>query len=196
MCRDIQTDPNAEPVKWCVHVKEQVAYSLDAEYWHPGMRVIVPIMPDTGIWVEVHIDDEILQGGIARMEMQYQPDFGNLKKVDLGFWNPGEGLWVMRTCIVDYVKSKLDPRDEVTKVGPIKTPCPSTATHNLEAMRWTASIQNDVAAKWKCFWNIVMENACTFCVQKSTDPNHSGLDDAELNKAPWSNPGTSTVLPF
>lgn len=171
-------EPGQEPFYWCDHVKQAVQENRDAFLLHPGMRVNVPVMPDANIWAEVHIASDNLPGGIARMEMLYKPEFANLKKVDLGFWNPGEGLWVMRTCIIDWIRSKLDPRENVTNTTPIVTPCPSTSTHNLEARRWMVGGPFTLNAKWECLWNIVLEGACTYCMAGSSDSSRGGLNDA------------------
>jgi hypothetical protein len=181
MCREA---PNTEPIQWCDHIKDAIHANKDATLIHPGLTINVPIMPEAPIWAEVHVDSETLPGGVARMEMYYKPDFGNLKKIDLGYWNPGEGLWVMRTVIVDYIRSKLVFGEEVTTVSPILTPCPSTTTHNLAARKWMASANEDITKKWRCLWNIVMEGACTYCVQLGSDPTNSGLNDP-LNTTPW-----------
>jgi hypothetical protein len=179
-CRDY---PQDEPVQWCMHVKDAIHNGFDAEFLHPGITVNVPVMPESMIWVEVHIEPQELAPGVAPMQMLYKPEFGNLKKIDIGLWNTGEGLWVMRTCIVDYIRAKIDPDEKVTKAVPIVTPCPSS-THNLAARRWMANISVNTAEKWTCLWNIVMEGACTFCVKATTDPTNSGLGN-KPPPAPW-----------
>jgi hypothetical protein len=179
-------EPNAEPFPWCEHVREAVRDGFDAGFIKPGVTVNVPITPESNIWVEVHIDGAEIAPGISRMEMLYKPEFANLKRIDIGLWNEGEGLWIMRTCIVDYIRSKIDPREKVTLVGPVMTPCPSTSTHNLQARRWMSTqASHDVAAKWECLWNIVMEGACTYCMRLSANPDNSGLGTKPMTNAPW-----------
>jgi hypothetical protein len=179
-------EPNAEPFPWCDHVRQAVKEGFDAGFLRPGMTINVPITPELNIWVEVHIDATEIAPGIARMEMLYKPEFANLKRIDIGLWNQGEGLWVMRTCIIDYIKSRLDPQEQIIALGPIVTACPSTSTHNLQARRWMATTAAaSLDAKWECLWNMVMEGACTYCMRLSANPDNGGLGTRPLNSPPW-----------
>ena len=201
-CNICRRSPDEEPWRWCDHLAKLIHQNEDANFLTPGLTINVPIMAGEDIWAEVHISSDTLPGGIARMEMYYKPEFANLKKVDLGFWNPGEGMGVVRSCIIDHVRSRLDPNEQVTKAVPIVTDCPSHSTHNLPAKRWMAACHNDIGKKWKCLWNIVLEGACTYCVQLGSDPTNNGLganattagtpSGSFLGDGPW-NP---SPLPF
>jgi hypothetical protein len=173
-------------VDWCEHIQRMIELGEDAYKYKLGDRLVkVPILPSAGIWATVVIDKEPVVANSAMMHMEYQPDIGNLRKIELGLWNPGEGMRSMRTVIVDWIKSRLDPEENVTS-EPFKTRCPNNA-HSLRSSRIMSEKANDPGWKWTCLWNIVMERACTPCLEESqggSDVNF-GVDDSVIPNKPW-----------
>lgn len=176
-----------ELTDWCGHIARYVASTQDSEMLKPGMRVQVPIFPTQKIFAQVYISDTVI-GASALMEMEYTPDIGKPVKVPLGYWNPGEGFRSIRFVILDYLLSKVDP-SESFESGPIKTKCPNGA-HSMRSSRlMSEKSKENISWKWKCLWNIVMEKACTPCVEESSgvSDNNFGIDDSITagNKRPW-----------
>lgn len=177
-----------EVTDWCEHINRYVQSGQDSEMLRPGLRIQVPIFPSQAIFAAVAISDDVV-GVSALMELEYTPDIGRSVKIPLGFWNPGEGMRSIRFVILDYLLSKVHP-DENFTAGPIKTKCPNGA-HSMKSSRlMSEKSANDTQWKWRCLWNIVMEKACTPCVEESsgTSDNNFGIDDSVLNSGssrPW-----------
>lgn len=178
-------------VPWCEHIRSCISSGDDAEMYHLGMKLSVPIFPSNDIWVLVVVDAEPVVARSALMTMEYTPDFGSTKKIPLGLWNPGEGASSMRTCIVDYIQSKLAQGERLTS-GAFMTRCPNQS-HSIRASRVMEERCDDPGWKWSCLWNMVMEGACTPCLQLAngdddadyTD-NNFGIDDSVITKPRWS----------
>lgn len=172
---------------WCEHIREMIDRGDDAEMYHLGLKLSVPIFPTNDIWVMVVIDSTPVVARSALMSMEYTPDIGNTKVIQLGLWNPGEGAGSMRTCVVDYIKSRLDPGEYLTR-GSFKTRCPNPS-HSIRASRIMEEKCDTPGWKWQCLWNMVMEGACTVCLGFATgdDPDDNfGLDDSLIAKPRWS----------
>lgn len=160
---------------WCRERDRAVAHNQDAPLINADARYQIPVFPSGDIFVTVVIGTPIPTGQ-ALMWMEFTPDFGRVKKIPLGFWNPGEGFWSIRTVILDYLKSKLDLNEKFSK-GRILTTCPARSLHNMRASRIVKE-NASADALWKsvCLWNIVMEGACTVCLKASAaDPDNYGL---------------------
>lgn len=180
-------EPSPTQTTWCQHIKEIIDNGADAEMYHLGLKLSVPIFPSNDIWVLITIDSEPVVARSALMTMEYTPDIGLTKKIPLGLWNPGEGAWSMRTCVVDYIKSKLAPGESLTG-GPFKTKCPN-GSHPLSASRIMDEKCEDPGWKWQCLWNIVMEGACSPCLGVAvgnTPDDNFGIDDSVITKPRWS----------
>lgn len=173
--------------RWCEHLQRTVQAGADADLLHADQHIIVPIFPTADIFVEVWIGIDIGNGS-GIMSMNYTPDIGRPYSVSLGFWNPGEGMGVIRGVILDFLRSKLDPAETFDAFTPIKTRCPSSI-HGMKASRIMAEKSSDMRWKWQCLWNIVMEKACTPCIEESsgTSGDNFGIDDSVVaaNKKPW-----------
>lgn len=173
---------------WCDHISRYVQSDQDSEMIHTGLTLQVPIFPTQDIFASVRIGDQVV-GGSALMELEYTPDIGKAVKIQLGFWNPGEGMRSIRFVIIDYLLSKVDPNETFEK-GPIKTKCPNGA-HSMKSARIMSHKSDaNVQWKWKCLWNIVMEKACTPCVEESSGVSDSnfGIDDSVVTQGssrPW-----------
>jgi hypothetical protein len=177
-----------QPLLWCEHIKECIDEGDDAEMYHLGLKLSVPIFPSNEIWAMVVIDTEPVVARSAMMTMEYTPDFGSTKKIPLGLWNPGEGASSMRTCIVDYIKSKLAPGERLTN-GAFMTRC-SNNSHSLKSSRLMEENCDQPGWKWQCLWNMVMEGACTPCLglangTTSEPDDNFGIDDSVIDKPRW-----------
>lgn len=185
-CKDPAHDN--EPM-WCSHIREVIKAGEDAPILHPGMTVFVPIFPENSIFAQVIIDGELV-GESALMKMKHVPDFGREVEVPLGFWNPGEGMASIRLVIIDYLRSKVDPEESFLandREAKLRTKCPTRA-HGLRSQRLIEENQHDPKWRWTCLWNIVMERACTPCVQDTGNSfdNNFGIDDSVLpGRRPW-----------
>jgi hypothetical protein len=150
---------------WCGHLKAYIESGKDAAILHPDSHIQVPIYPKADIfgyvWIGVDTGD-----GSALMSLNFTPDIGKPYSVQLGFWNPGEGMISIREVILDYIRSRTHP-DENFGAGftPIKTSCPAS-THGVHESKIVAekSAEN-LQWKWQCLWNMVMEKACTPCLE-------------------------------
>lgn len=184
--------PLHEPkiLDWCDHISRYISSGQDTDMLHTGMRIQVPIFPTQSIFASVSISDEVV-GTSALMEMEYTPDIGKDVKIPLGFWNPGEGMLSIRFVILDYLLSKVDPNESFEK-GSIRTKCPNGA-HSMKSARiMSERSRGNAQWKWGCLWNIVMEKACTPCVEESSgvSDNNFGIDDSVVTQAssrPWAN---------
>lgn len=184
-CRNsIHTGENQMGRDWCDHLKRTIEAGADAELLHAEMHINVPIFPTAEIFAEVYIGEDIGNGS-GLMSLGFTPDIGRPYSVPLGFWNPGEGCGSIRTVILDFLRSKLDP-EETFQPGPIKTRCPATIHGMREARLMREDAQNQ---RWKlaCLWNIVMEKACTGCIEQSSgDDGNFGIDESiTANRKPW-----------
>jgi len=167
-------------VKWCEHIAEVLKAGKDADFMEPSMKYQVPVFPSTDTFATVVIGDPI-QNGSALMWMEFTPDVGKPFKVGLGFWNPGEGLYSIRGVITDWLRSQIDPRDDFLP-GPIKTKCPAKSLHSMKHARFMQEMSDNQQWKVECLWNIVMEKACTVCLNMSDpdDGGNYGLDPADF----------------
>lgn len=160
---------------WCKHIETVVAEGMEVEYLYKGQTLTVPIFPRMDVFVEVQLMQNDEFGQSALMRLNYAPDIGRPYHIDLGFWNPGEGMYSIREVIIDYLRSNLSPKEEWVK-GPIRTKCPASV-HGLKEAREMDMIRG--SAKIMCLWNIVMEKACTPCMNLSNgDTNNFGVDDS------------------
>lgn len=176
--------PHGPGATWCEHLQELVKTGNDADAILPGMTLWVPIFPTADIFAQVKIDSDMI-GNSALMKMHHQPEFGQSVQLNLGFWNPGEGMNSIRLVVLDYLKSRLDPAETFDE-GAIKTKCPSNI-HGMQQRKELALIANNKREKWICLWSIVMENACLPCVRLS-DPDAGLIDpnDTSQGRRPWS----------
>lgn len=166
---------DSEPKTWCPHIRTFLAEGKDVDLLHPDHHLVVPIFPDAGIYGEVWIGED-KGNGSAIMSLNFTPDIGRPYSVRLGFWNPGEGMRVIATVVVDYLRSKLHPAEDLLGPGAIQTRCPAKI-HTFKNSRVMAE-QSEASRNWKraCLWNIVMEDACTVCVEESSGSvNNFGL---------------------
>lgn len=172
---------------WCEHIERMMKAGADAVMLHTDLHIAVPIFPTQKIFGDVWIGVDVGNGS-AIMSLNYTPDIGRPYSVRLGFWNPGEGMASIRAVILDYLYSKLDPEESVTSVGPIKTKCPATV-HGLPEMKAMNEKCGDPLWRWGCLWNIVMEKACTPCIEASSGGGGNfGIDPDALNQGnsrPW-----------
>jgi hypothetical protein len=179
-CKNPQHSQANAPATWCEHIERYIKSGQDAELFHPGIRVNVPIFPNVDVYALVHISDETI-GRSAPMELEFTPEMGTPKKIPLGFWNPGEGCKSIRGVITDYVLSKCDPNERFDESA-IKTRCPNSL-HSIRSSRIMAeNAKKDLQWKWACIWNIVMEKACTPCIEESSDdgPDNFGIDESVI----------------
>lgn len=170
---------------WCDHLQSFFMAGEDAQEYSPGDSVIVPLIPTQELYVAVKLEDTDEFGGACPMQLVYTTDFGRTKTVRLGFWNPGEGIMVMRDVIVDFIRSQVSSAENWKSGEPMYTKCPNRA-HSLRSSRAIAANAGDPAWRWKCLWNIVMEGACTACIDEANgvaDENF-GVDDSVLPGRP------------
>lgn len=181
-----QKSPPIVEVRWCEHIQELTESGSDAIMYGLGTKLSVPVFPSNDMFALVKIDTEPVVAQSALMKMEHQPDIGNLKTIELGIWNPGEGMRSIRTVIVDYIKSKLDPHENMTE-GPFKTRCPNGA-HSVRSSRIMDENCNKPGWKWACLWNIVMERACTPCLDEYSEGSDKnfGVDETILPGKPGS----------
>lgn len=167
---------------WCEHMEKVVVKGLDAPWLHRGQSLTVPIFPNMDVFVEVQLVPIPDVGEAALSRMLFAPDIGRPYHVDLGLWNPGEGMGSIREVIIDFLRSNLHP-DESWEKGPIKTKCPASV-HGLREARLMSEYRGGV--KIMCLWNIVMEKACTPCMGLSSgETNNFGVDDSVVaNRRP------------
>jgi hypothetical protein len=170
---------------WCEHIQELIEKGEDSVEYHLGQSLEVPIFPSKDIWVTVVIDKEPVVARSAVMRMEYQPEIGSLRKIEMGLWNPGEGMASMRTVVVDYIRSRISPNETLTE-GPFKTACPNGA-HGLPQLKKMEQNCRKPGWKWECLWNIVMEGACTPCIEYAQNPSDDnfGIDASILEKPRW-----------
>ena len=185
---------------WCQHIEQMIFRGEDAHLLHPTMTIEVPVFPTTDAYAQVTIGDPLKEGQpFALMWMEYAPDIGRLKRIPLGFWNDGEGAFSIRAVILDYLRSQLEESEE-WKEGNIRTACPTKSQHSFEHQtKMQLLAQNDANWKFKCLWNIVLEGACTICVEETAgDPTNFGInpDSVKTGSRPdptWTAP---TGTPF
>lgn len=147
---------------WCNHIEDLLNKNLDEGTIIANSTVMVPVFPSHDVWAQVDIGPYEF-GPAAYMTFNYIPDFGAPKEIRLGFWNQGEGRLSIRSVILDFIRSRVDPNEHLGNTDyRIATRCPSN-THNIAAQR---QMEHNTSASWKwlCLWNIIMENACTPCV--------------------------------
>jgi len=166
---------------WCHHIKELVLKNEDAHLIHQRMHIFVPLFVEAAVWPEVQIHEELEPGGPARMTLKHSDSFNQEVKYPLGLWNPGEGLRSIRAVILDFLLSNLHP-DEDMFSAEVKTQCPSS-THDFKA-RQKMSLNTSKAWKQGCVWNIVMEKACTTCVEDSLSSDPDSGDEGKVNPQP------------
>lgn len=180
-------DHGQTPVTWCEHIADTIHQGYDADLIYKGMSLEVPIFPTADLYVDVSLGqsgDEF--GASALMKMHYVPDVGQPYDIPLGFWNPGEGMGSIRSVVLDYLKGAT-PLDKWRGTDPIKTKCP-TNFHGMKEMRQVAELSFNPHERVSCLWNIVMEKACTPCMEmsgNSTNAADFGIDDSVVNKPPW-----------
>lgn len=168
---------------WCSRIQKAINEAVDGELIQPGDNLVIPIFPSQDIWVQVLIDEDTI-GKSALMDMRYTPDLGREVIVQLGFWNPGEGRKSIRSVILDYIKSRVDPKQEFKANAPIVTKCPNGA-HSLKAARILKE-QHTLQWNWQCLWHIVMEKACTPCIEETAaySDDNFGLGGVETDTKP------------
>ena len=171
---------------WCDHIKEMIENGKDADEYHLGSRLQVPIFPSNDIWAPVVIGSEPVVARSGMIHMEYQPDIGNVVNVQLGLWNPGEGMMSMRTVIRDYIQSRIHPDENLTS-GSFKTTCPNGA-HSIKSSTIMDAKCDEPGWKWQCLWNMVMEKACTPCIVATSgvSDDNFGIDDSVITKPRWS----------
>jgi hypothetical protein len=159
--------------RWCEHIQTALESGFDASLYRPNMKISIPVFPSAGVFVEVTLGDTFPEfGPSALMSFIWTPDLGRERIVNLGFWNPGDGAKAIRSVIVDWFRSELDPGEVLSKKGAILTKCPSS-THGFYAER-KVDEHSSADLDWKlyCLWNIVLERACTICMAEgSIDPS-------------------------
>jgi hypothetical protein len=167
-CACISPNPN-----WCNHIESFLKEGLDAEGIEAGDAVKVPVFPKRNIWTNVSISKELV-GSSAMMELNHSPIFGNDVVAPLGFWTKGEGRYSIQSVVLDFLRSKIDPRDDNLTHAILYTTC----TSGMHGFNQTMAIRNfeSSLSKWVCLWNMVMEGACTFCME------FSGLPDDSLSQ--------------
>lgn len=168
-CKHVWHAGGEEIVKWCEHIQKYIQDGSDAATLSLGSNVSVPVFPTQDIWCLIHIST-LGVGASGKMTLEYTPDIGRKFSISLGLWNPGEGRSSMRAVIVDYLLGECDPNENFKEEG-IRTRCPSS-THGLREARQMSENGRDLSWKWACLWNIVMEKACTPCIQLA-----AGVDD-------------------
>lgn len=173
---------------WCEHIQRYIESGEDAVMLHADQHIQVPIFPTADIFGEVWIGLDEYGTGSAIMSLNFTPDIGRPYSVKLGFWNPGEGMASIRAVIIDFVRSRTDPSEQLNQVGPIKTKCPSTIHSLREARVMEERASRSLSWKWQCLWNMVMEKACTPCMEASSGgtDNNFGIDDSVVPKPRWS----------
>jgi len=195
ICREPgHTADNQQGLSWCDHILEYISNGKDGETLEPGERIMVPVFPTKGVYAEVILEDKNhLPGGACPMTLEFTPDIGKPYSVELGYWNPGEGRYSMRAVILDYVQSKSDPRDWEKKPGYPHTRCPNNG-HSMESAKRRASYWDESIERMFDLWNVVMEKACTACVEElaGVDPNGFLDPDAVSNRPRWA-PSTTGV---
>lgn len=153
---------------WCEHLSNALKEGLDSPMYHPGMMVLVPVLPWEDVFAPVSILSEPENwGNSGLMMMNWTPDIGKTLTVNLGFWNPGDGGRAISLVIMDYLRSRLASVESLTKAGPILTKCPSPTHSFLSERLMDERASKDVQWKRKCLWNIVMEKACTVCIDEA-----------------------------
>lgn len=181
-------DDPALPKKWCKHIKLYIHDGEEAVILHPNHHIQVPIFPTADVFGEVWIGEDI-GNGAALMSLNFTPDIGRPYSVKLGFWNPGEGMVSIREVILDYIRSRTHPyEDFVSDKFSIKTKCPSSVHGIRESRIIEENSVRSMKWRWQCIWNIVMEKACTPCMERSsggTDDNF-GIDASVIPKPRWS----------
>lgn len=159
---------------WCPHISEYVSSGEDASMLHAEMHVFVPLFPTYDLHTVVSISDEKYPGA-ALMEIDHTPDFGNPRRIALGFWNIGEGRLSMRRVITDWLKSQFPN-------GRADLRCPSS-THNFKQVNeLTIMLLDNEAAVWPNAWSTKMEGACIPCIRLSANPDDVPDPD---NTPPW-----------
>lgn len=166
---------------WCDHIQRFISKAEDAADYTPGQTLVVPIVPSCGVYAEVLLGNSDEFGGAQFMTLRYTDDFGKVTNIDLGFWNPGEGMAAIRGVILDFIKSRVDPDESHAQHEKLRTKCPNKA-HSLKASRIVMEKEHDAAWRWACLWSIVMEGACIPCVEASAGPVKSnfGVDPSIL----------------
>lgn len=184
--------PIGEEASWCHHLRDWFSTGEDAEHLHPGMHLVVPVIPTEGIYTQVSIADGADEfSGSCMLKLQHTNDFGKIKEVHLGFWNPGEGLLVIREVILDYIRANVDPREQFTGTSSLFTKCPNSA-HSLKGSRIISENQHKASWRCACLWNIVMEGACTPCVNGDREAvtGNFGVDSSVASSGrPWAGGG-------
>lgn len=174
----------------CDHLADIFAQAEEAHLIEPGMRVQVPIFSKADVWATVEIGKEEI-GRSAPMALRFTPDVGREKVIELGYWSPGEGVLSIRSVIMDYLRSKAHPDEKLgtLKPGPIKTRCPASY-HNIDSIKAMGKNSTDGHWRFRCIWNIIMEGACTPCMEQAGDPTGSnfGIDPSVLSNTPANAP--------
>jgi len=184
-------------------MKEEITKGGDAHLIKPGFSYTVPVFPVAGVFVEVNIASCSEIPTAFPMRMEYTTDLGAQVEVPLGYWSEGEGMGSINAVIVDWVKSKIRPKDALFLASGagfdfgIITPCRSK-THNLKNQRLLEEQAKNRNWRQKCLWNIVMEGCCTVCLESSSvnSSDNFGIDDSLIarpsNGSISSMPHTST----
>lgn len=168
---------------WCSHLDHEISAGGDAKLINADMQLNVPIIPTRDVFAFVRIEKPLV-GESALMSLEYAPEIGSPYRVSLGFWNPGEGCLSIRGVIIDYMKSKIHP-DEKIGGGLFLTKCPEFS-HKIKSSRIMEENCDNSLWKWNCLWNMVMEKACTPCMNEGAlSSDNFGLGGVSAPSAPW-----------
>jgi len=178
---------NGVVLLWCEHIQKYIFTGSDAEMIYAGQTLTVPIFPTVDIYADVHIG-EAQYGPAAMLKLHYVPDIGKPFSVQLGLWNPGEGMLAIRSVIVDWLKGQLDPKENWEQGKRIVSKCPSSTHGVREARLVIQRSEQDLGWKLRCLWEMVMEKACTPCIELAEQSSGNfGIDESVIPKAnkPW-----------
>jgi hypothetical protein len=173
VCQHPDHVPVGHRTTWCEHILEAIENGDDAILIHPEHTYHVPVFPTVDKYAIVRLG-EALNSPIkmCEMNMLYTPDIGQGKTIPLGYWVEGDSFMTFRACVIDYMKSMLDPDEILNTNTPIRTICPQVQTdaHSMIAQKRMKAI-GSIGEKVACLWDMVFEKACTFCREASADPN-------------------------
>lgn len=94
-------------IGWCHHLTVYIQKGHDAHELDFGIRFEVPIVASSKLFATVQISTEDIAEVCAPMFLIVESLFTDDEtEHPLGLWNKGEGLWSIRSVILDWVRAQ------------------------------------------------------------------------------------------